>query len=98
MFAVKNIHSLTDFNRHTKSHLEQLKKTGEPLILTVNGKAEVVVQDAEAYQRLLDQLEHADLVRVLRERLSAHHAGEPTIPFRESLARIRDEFGLGEEG
>ena len=28
-----------------------------PLVLTINGRAEVVVQDAEAYQELLDRVE-----------------------------------------
>jgi len=34
--------------------MKHLKKTKQPLVLTINGKAEAVVQDAEAYQRLLD--------------------------------------------
>jgi hypothetical protein len=28
------------------------KQTGEPVVLTINGKAELVVQDAAAYQKL----------------------------------------------
>ena len=32
--------------------MKYLKKTRRPLILTINGKAEVVVQDAQAYQGL----------------------------------------------
>jgi hypothetical protein len=31
--------------------MKHLKKNKRPVILTVNGKAEGVVQDAEAYQR-----------------------------------------------
>jgi PHD/YefM family antitoxin component YafN of YafNO toxin-antitoxin module len=37
--------------------LDRLRKTGHPLVLTINGKAELVVQDAEAYQALLDRVE-----------------------------------------
>jgi len=33
--------------------MKQIKKSGHPLVLTVNGKAEAVVQDAASYQRLL---------------------------------------------
>jgi len=48
--------SLTDFSRNTKARLKRLKRTGRPELLTVNGKAEVVVQSASAYQRLIESL------------------------------------------
>ena len=51
------IRSLTDFNRNTKAHLRRLRRTGRPELLTVNGKAEIVVQNASAYQRLIGSLE-----------------------------------------
>jgi len=57
MIKPEDIGSLTEFARHTKAHLRRLKRTGRPELLTVNGKAEVVVQNATAYQRLLDELE-----------------------------------------
>jgi Antitoxin Phd_YefM, type II toxin-antitoxin system len=53
----EDIGSLTDFARNTKAHLKRLRRTGRPELLTVNGKAEVVVQSAPAYQRLLNLLE-----------------------------------------
>jgi len=52
MIRLENgIDSLTRFKRQTAEYLERLHETGEPLILTVNGKAEVIVQDAAAYQK-----------------------------------------------
>jgi hypothetical protein len=42
----RDIHSLTDFKRQTPEFLRQLKETGHPLVLMINGKAELVVQDA----------------------------------------------------
>jgi prevent-host-death family protein len=50
----KDIQSLTTFRRSSGDFMKQLKKTKRPVVLTVNGKAAAVVQDAEAYQRLLD--------------------------------------------
>ena len=44
----KDIDSLTNFKRNTTQYLQRIKESGNPLILTVNGKAEVVVQDAES--------------------------------------------------
>jgi PHD/YefM family antitoxin component YafN of YafNO toxin-antitoxin module len=53
----EDIGSLTDFTRNTKAHLKRLRRTGRPELLTVNGRAEVVVQNASAYERLIKSLE-----------------------------------------
>jgi PHD/YefM family antitoxin component YafN of YafNO toxin-antitoxin module len=57
MVRPEDIGSLTDFARNTKAHLKRLRRTGRPELLTVNGKAEVVVQNASAYERLIKALE-----------------------------------------
>lgn len=53
VIRVQDIRSFTDFTRHASAHLKRLKKTGHPMVLTINAAAEVVVQAAAAYQRLL---------------------------------------------
>jgi PHD/YefM family antitoxin component YafN of YafNO toxin-antitoxin module len=70
MFRIDSIYSLTEFQRNAKSHLERLKISGEPEVLTVNGKAEVVVQDALAYQALVDKLEAIEGIRKGLESMS----------------------------
>jgi prevent-host-death family protein len=50
----KDIQSLTTFRRRSGDFMKQIKKSKRPVVLTVNGKAAAVVQDAGAYQRLLD--------------------------------------------
>jgi PHD/YefM family antitoxin component YafN of YafNO toxin-antitoxin module len=57
MIRPEDIGSLTEFQRNAQAHLKRLKRTGRPELLTVNGKAEVVVQNASAYQRLIESLE-----------------------------------------
>jgi len=66
MIRPDDIGSLTDFARNTRAHLDRLRRTGRPELLTVNGKAEVVVQNAAAYQRLIELL----------EKLKREHRGE----------------------
>jgi hypothetical protein len=56
MIALKDIRSLTDFQRNTKKHLKRLKATGQPEVLTVNGRAELIVQNAAAYEEMLDAI------------------------------------------
>lgn len=69
MKLVRDIMSLSTFKRDSNKVMRQMKKTKEPVVLTVNGKAAVVVQDAESYQELLELREHAETVEVLRQRL-----------------------------
>ena len=75
---VEGIDSLTNFKRQTADYLQRLRKSGEPLVLTVNGQAEVVVQDAAAYQALLDLASRADreeTLAAIREGLADVEAG-----------------------
>lgn len=50
----RDITSLSNFQHYTREFLLRLKETARPVVLTIDGKAECVVQDAESYQRLLD--------------------------------------------
>ena len=68
MINLSDIHPLTGFLRDHKTHLQRLQDTGKPEVLTVNGKARIVVQDAEAYQKLLDMIDEMESVAILRER------------------------------
>jgi hypothetical protein len=56
MIALQDIRSLTDFQRNTKAHLRRLKSSGRPAVLTVNGRAELIVQDAAAFEDMLDAI------------------------------------------
>jgi hypothetical protein len=48
MFDLANgIRSLSDFKRNTADLMDRLRKAGHPLVPTIDGKAELVVQDAE---------------------------------------------------
>ncbi|MGD0907906.1 MAG: type II toxin-antitoxin system prevent-host-death family antitoxin [Candidatus Acidiferrales bacterium] len=62
-----DIQSLTTFRRKSGEFMKRLKKTKRAVVLTVNGKAEAVVQDAEAYQRLLDAAARADIHEAIRQ-------------------------------
>jgi prevent-host-death family protein len=87
MIDLKEIHPLTDFQRHTKAHLKRLKETGRPQVLTVNGRAEVVVQDAAAYQALLDTVDRAEALEGIRRGLEDVKAGR-TRPLADALADL----------
>ena len=72
----RNIHFLTDFKRNTTEFLQRLKRTKHPLVLTVNGKAELVVQDAESYQKLLDAVELLETLKGIKRGLEQIEQGK----------------------
>lgn len=84
---VSGIDSLTNFKRDTSAALEKLKQSGEPLVLTVNGKAELVVQDAASYQELLALAERAEMLDFLRKSQADIDAGR-TVPARKAVEKI----------
>lgn len=93
MIEITDIRSLSDFQRNTKTHLRHIKRSGSPLVLTVNGKAEVVVvQDARSYQKLLDLLEEADVVVTLRTRLASLRKGVKARSFEDALDDLGKKY------
>ena len=89
----KDIHSLTDFKRRTNDFVRQMKETKTPVVLTVNGKAELVVQDAESYQAMLDRLEQVDTVEAIRRGLEQMERCEGR-PAEELFAEFRERHGI----
>lgn len=88
--------SLSNFKRQTATYLEQLRKSGEPLVLTVNGKAQLVVQDAEAYQKLIaaaTKHDQEETLAAIREGLEDVAAGR-TKPAREVVKALANKYGL----
>lgn len=91
MVNLTDIHSLTEFQRDAKAHLERMKRSGRPVVLTVNGKAAVVVQDAVAYQRLLDVLDRAEAIAGIQRGLASMKRGEGR-PLKDALEDLGRKY------
>ncbi len=72
---LEDIQSLTEFQRNSRSSIKRLKKTGRPVALTVNGHAEIIVQDVKSYQHLLARAEQADRLAELSRSVAEFRAG-----------------------
>lgn len=81
MLDTNEVHSLSEFQKNTGAHIRRLKKTGKTQVLTVNGRAAIVVQNARSYKKLLALVEEAGAVAGIRR-------GEG-IPLEEFDARMR---------
>ncbi|WP_414579705.1 type II toxin-antitoxin system Phd/YefM family antitoxin [Anabaena sp. CCY 9402-a] len=76
---IRDIHSLSNFKRNTSDLIKQMKQTGKPVVLTVNGKAELVVQDAQSYQKLLELVEQLETIAGIKQGLEDIEAGNTCL-------------------
>ena len=83
-----DINSLSNFKRNTPEFLRQLKETGHPIVLTINGKAELVVQDTASYQKLIELAGRAERMDALKASIQDMKAGK-VIPADDVLAEMR---------
>jgi len=93
MIDLREVRSVTEFQRNLKDYVGRLKEKKTPLVLTVNGRAELIVQDAESYQALLDRLERAETVAAIRQGMEQFDRGEG-IPLRQAERRLRRRHGF----
>jgi PHD/YefM family antitoxin component YafN of YafNO toxin-antitoxin module len=93
MIDLTNIRSATEFQRNMKQYVGKLKKKKTPLVLTVNGRAELVVQDAASYQAMLTRLERAETAAALRRGIEQFDAGAG-IALKEAEKLLRKKHGF----
>ena len=72
----KDIRSLSDFKRNTTEFVREMKESGKPLVLTVNGRSELVVQDATSYQKLLELVDRLEAIEGIKRGLEEADRGE----------------------
>jgi|SRR6185436_2054347 len=89
----EDIHSLSNFKRSTAEFLGQMRESGRPVVLTVNGKAELVVQDAASYQKLLDHVDELEALAGVKRGLADIAAGRVT-PLEDFEKQFRRKHGL----
>jgi prevent-host-death family protein len=89
----KDIRSLSDFKRNTSDLVERMEESGEPMVLTVNGKAKLVVQDAVSYQKLVESIDYRQAVRGIRRGLGDVANGR-TKTARRAFGAIRKKHAI----
>ncbi len=66
MLDTRQIHPMSDFVRNPKQHVARIKETRTPEVLTVNGRAEVVLLDTETYEALVERLRTLEEISTVR--------------------------------
>ncbi len=62
MHISEDIRPFADLEQNASEVLEQLRKTGRPIVLTIEGKADAVLMDAKTYEK---HLRAANMLRLL---------------------------------
>jgi len=91
MKVTRDIQSLSVFKRDSAKFLRQIKKTGEPIVLTVNGKAAAVVLDPDEYEYLREK-DRREAVAAIKRGIADAEAGRVTDAetfFREFEKKYR---------
>ena len=84
---------MSDFKRNSREFLERMRETGNPVVLTINGKAEVVVQDAASYQKLLNYIDDMEALEGIKRGLADVEAGRVT-PVEKFEKDFRKRHGI----
>lgn len=88
MLDAREIYPLSDFQRNARQFIEQLHESHKPIVLTVNGKAAVIMQDADSYQELLDELALTRSAATIRQAMAEVAAGKDSDAV-EALEELR---------
>lgn len=88
METLQNTDSLTHFKENTQEIIDRLKASGQPLVLTVGGEAELVVLAKESYQRILAIVDRAEAIEGIQRGVASMERGEGR-PANEVFEDIR---------
>lgn len=97
MDITRDIQSLSEFKQNASKFVKQVQETREPVVLTVNGKAAVVIQDAESYQEMVGFQERAKLAALLSKRIRDIDEGVSMRTAEEFFAEFSEKYDVSFE-
>ncbi len=85
MSLERSIQPISYLKSHAATLVDELAESGEPLIVTQNGKAKLVVQDIASYERTQETLALLKLIAMSRKELAEGKG----IPVEEAFRRLK---------
>jgi prevent-host-death family protein len=96
MKLTRDIQSLSVFKRDSSKFIKQMKKTGQPIVLTVNGKAAAVVHDPDSYQDYLREKDRQEAIAGIRRGMADVKAGRVTEA-EAFFKEFEEEYGISSD-
>mgnify|MGYP002085578529 CR=1 FL=1 len=91
---MRDIQTVSEFKQNASKLIKQVQKTKQPVILTVNGKAAVVMQDVETFQTMAAQRDYDLTVTAIKEALEDFDNYENWPTHKEVFAELRRKNGI----
>ncbi len=86
-----NVRSITDLKNRTKEIVREVSEGGQPMVITQNGKAKVVVMDVEQHDRLQDTLAMLKILAQSQESLTRTGRTYSTAEVRRRAKAVLDK-------
>lgn len=84
----RDIRPVTEFRANAAQYIDQVRETGQPVILTQHGRSAAVLLDVEAYETMLDELELLRDVRQAEDEVAAGRTRSHAAVSRKLRARL----------
>ena len=84
----RDIQPVTEFRAKAAQFIEQVRETGEPVILTQHGRSAAVLLDVDAYESLMDELALLRDVRLAEEQVAAGKGRTHTAVAKQLRSRL----------
>jgi prevent-host-death family protein len=81
----EDLKTMTELERHPEKIVDQIHETGRPVVITKNGKPDLVILDAASYER---HLKTANLAQLLADGEADVKSGR-TQPYEEFIKEFR---------
>ncbi len=98
MNITRDIQTLSEFKQNASKLVKQVQETGEPVVLTVNGKPAALLQNLDSYQELIDEREYRETVLALGEALADIENADTWPTHEEAFAKIRERYNIKKRG
>jgi hypothetical protein len=91
--STKNVDSTNPTQVSALVLLEQLRHSQQPVVLTINGQKELLVEDSGSYQLLLKLVERLETIDGVKKSMEAFERGEGQ-PAQEALKQLCQKHGI----
>ncbi|PMS37473.1 prevent-host-death family protein [Trinickia symbiotica] len=90
---LENIKPITYLRAEAAQIVRDLEESGQPMVITQNGEAKLVIQDVRSYQALQDKFEMLKLLALAEQHHRAGEHGDISELFEQLDKLDQAEFG-----
>jgi prevent-host-death family protein len=81
----------SEYRKNMRANIARMNKTGRPVIITTNGKPDVVIISPKEFDRLTASFELLESARIIRQSIKAFEEGKG-IPLDVAMAKLRQRI------